>query len=147
MLSPTYRLVLFPYKLPLCHSAACCIQVPSEQEQLRGRQISAQQINKLEELWKDNPDAKLEDLEKPGIDEEPQQVLLRYNILINALLLRLVLPVSSCGLDPISEVLQCYRVDRHEEIVLAHEPCSLHPWLFALVGGGPVPQCMLFKVL
>ena len=29
-------------------------------------------------MWKDSPDAKFEDLEKPGIDEEPQQVLLRY---------------------------------------------------------------------
>ena len=54
------------------------LQVPSEQDQMRARQISAQQINKLEELWKDNPEARLEDLEKPGIDEEPQQVLLRY---------------------------------------------------------------------
>jgi len=54
------------------------VKVPSEQEQLRARQISAQQINKLEELWKENPDATLEDLEKPGVDEEPQQVLLRY---------------------------------------------------------------------
>ena len=53
------------------------VKVPSEQEQLRARQISAQQINKLEELWKDNPEANLEDLEKPGIDEEPQQVMLR----------------------------------------------------------------------
>lgn len=55
------------------------VKVPSEQEQLRARQISAQQINKLEELWKDNPGATLEDLEKPGVDEEPQQVLLRYD--------------------------------------------------------------------
>lgn len=45
---------------------------------MRSRQISAQQINKLEELWKDNPDATLEDLEKPGVDEEPTQVLLRW---------------------------------------------------------------------
>jgi regulator of nonsense transcripts 1 len=45
---------------------------------MRARQISAQQINKLEELWKDNPEANLEDLEKPGVDEEPQQVLLRF---------------------------------------------------------------------
>jgi len=36
------------------------------------------QINKLEELWKDNADATFQDLEKPGVDEEPQQVLLRY---------------------------------------------------------------------
>lgn len=36
---------------------AWLVKVPSEQEQLRARQISAQQINKLEELWKDNVDA------------------------------------------------------------------------------------------
>ena len=54
------------------------VKVPSEQEQLRARQISAQQINKLEELWKDDPSATLEDLEKPGVDDEPQPVLPRY---------------------------------------------------------------------
>ncbi|KAK5612973.1 Regulator of nonsense transcripts 1 [Crenichthys baileyi] len=54
------------------------VKIPSEQEQLRARQITAQQINKLEELWKENPTAALEDLEKPGVDEEPQHVLLRY---------------------------------------------------------------------
>lgn len=56
----------------------CALQVPSEQEQLRARQISAQQINKVEELWKTNPDASLEDLEKPGVDDEPQPVVLKY---------------------------------------------------------------------
>ena len=56
----------------------CLFQVPSEQEQLRARQISAQQINKVEELWKTNPDASLEDLEKPGVDDEPQPVALKY---------------------------------------------------------------------
>jgi regulator of nonsense transcripts 1 len=50
------------------------VKIPSEQEQLRARQISAQQINKLEELWKDNVDATFQDLERPGVDEEPQQV-------------------------------------------------------------------------
>ncbi|TQD73599.1 hypothetical protein C1H46_040880 [Malus baccata] len=54
------------------------VKVPSEQEQLRARQISAQQINKVEELWKSNPDASLEDLEKPGVDDEPQPVALKY---------------------------------------------------------------------
>ncbi|XP_051144708.1 regulator of nonsense transcripts 1 homolog [Andrographis paniculata] len=54
------------------------LKVPSEQEQLRARQISAQQINKIEELWKTNPDATLEDLEKPGVDDEPQSVALKY---------------------------------------------------------------------
>lgn len=54
------------------------VKVPSEQDQMRAHQLSAQQINKLEELWKENPDATLDDLEKPGIDEEPIQVTLRY---------------------------------------------------------------------
>ncbi|XP_008784706.2 regulator of nonsense transcripts 1 homolog [Phoenix dactylifera] len=54
------------------------VKVPSEQEQLRARHISAQQINKVEELWKTNPDAALEDLEKPGVDDEPQPVALKY---------------------------------------------------------------------
>ncbi|KAL8196213.1 hypothetical protein R6Q57_025213 [Mikania cordata] len=54
------------------------VKVPSETEQLRARQISAQQINKVEELWKTNPDATLEDLEKPGVDDEPQPVAIKY---------------------------------------------------------------------
>ncbi len=54
------------------------VKVPSEQEQFRARQITAQQINKLEELWKETPEAKFEDLERPGVDEEPTQVLLRF---------------------------------------------------------------------
>ena len=52
----------------------CMYTVPSEQEQARARQISAAQINKLEELWKVAPEAALQDLEKPGVDEEPQAV-------------------------------------------------------------------------
>lgn len=54
------------------------VKIPTEHEQIRARQISAQQINKLEELWKESPEAKFEDLERPGVDEEPQQVCLRY---------------------------------------------------------------------
>jgi regulator of nonsense transcripts 1 len=54
------------------------VKVPSEKEQLRVRQITTQQINKLEELWRENPTATLLDLEKPGIDEEVQPTLLQY---------------------------------------------------------------------
>ena len=54
------------------------VKVPSAKEQLRARQITATQINKLEELWKTNPDAVVEDLDKPGQDDEPQLVILRY---------------------------------------------------------------------
>ena len=46
------------------------VKVPSEQEQLRARQISGAKIAKLEELWKSNPEATLEDLDRPGVDDE-----------------------------------------------------------------------------
>lgn len=55
------------------------VKAPAEAELLRARPISAQQINKLEELWKENPAATLEDLEKPGVDDEPEPVLVRYD--------------------------------------------------------------------
>lgn len=54
------------------------VKVPTEKEQLRARQITTAQINKLEELWRDNPSATLFDLEKPGVDEEAQPTLLHY---------------------------------------------------------------------
>jgi len=54
------------------------VKVPLEQEQLRARQITAMQITKLEDLWRENPNATLEDLERPGVDDEPQSVLTRY---------------------------------------------------------------------
>ena len=54
------------------------VKVPTEDEQMRARQISAPQIIKLEELWKGNPEARLADLERPGIDEEAHPVLHRY---------------------------------------------------------------------
>ncbi|XP_038115156.1 regulator of nonsense transcripts 1 homolog [Culex quinquefasciatus] len=54
------------------------VKVPTEQEQLRARQVSAAQINKLEELWKENVDATFQDLEKPGIDKEHSPVQFRY---------------------------------------------------------------------
>ena len=45
---------------------------------MRVRQITAAQINKLEEMWKEDPGKTVEDLDKPGIDEDPQAVMLRY---------------------------------------------------------------------
>ncbi|OON21747.1 hypothetical protein X801_02355, partial [Opisthorchis viverrini] len=54
------------------------VKVPSEEAQAKARQISAQQINRLEEMWKENPQAAVEDLEKPGADREVSPVLLRY---------------------------------------------------------------------
>lgn len=54
------------------------VKPPSETEQLRSRQISFQQINRLEDLWRENANATLEDLEKPGVDDEPQSVIVHY---------------------------------------------------------------------
>ena len=42
------------------------VRVPTEKEQLRSRQITTKQINKLEEAWRENPHATLYDLDKPG---------------------------------------------------------------------------------
>lgn len=56
------------------------VSQPTRAEQARSRHLSNEQITKLEELWRDdNPEASLEDLEKPGLDHEPQPVLLRYD--------------------------------------------------------------------
>jgi len=54
------------------------VKLPSEGELQYSRKITAQQINKLEELWKNDGEATLEDLEKPGVDDEPHPVLVRY---------------------------------------------------------------------
>ena len=54
------------------------VKPPSETEQLRSRQISFAQINRLEDLWRENAHATLEDLDKPGVDDEPQSILTRY---------------------------------------------------------------------
>lgn len=56
------------------------VKVPTEAEQLRARQISYHQINRLEELWKEGKaKATLEDLDRPdNNDEEPAGILLRY---------------------------------------------------------------------
>ena len=54
------------------------VKSPTEQEQLRSRQITTAQINKLEDAWRDNPNATLFELERPGVEEEVQPMLLKY---------------------------------------------------------------------
>ena len=53
------------------------VKIPSDKEQARARQISASQINKLEELWKVDAMATLDSLQSPGLDQEPDPVKLR----------------------------------------------------------------------
>lgn len=55
------------------------VKVPTESEQLRARQVSAAQITKLEELWKENVDADFQDLDKA--DDQTSRIqgaMLRY---------------------------------------------------------------------
>ena len=56
------------------------VAAPSDAEQLRARHLSPQMIAKLEEMWKDDTNATIADLEKGvGVDDEPAPVLLRYD--------------------------------------------------------------------
>ncbi|CAK4078756.1 unnamed protein product [Aphanomyces euteiches] len=55
------------------------VKVPSEHEQLRTRQITSTQIAKLEEVWREHPQATLEDLDRPGVDDEPIPVQDHYD--------------------------------------------------------------------
>ncbi|GAB7365669.1 hypothetical protein MBLNU230_g7010t1 [Neophaeotheca triangularis] len=56
------------------------VNAPTDQEQMRARHLPPQVIAKLEEMWKDNSSATIQDLEKSaGIDDEPAPVLLRYD--------------------------------------------------------------------
>eukprot|EP01065_Artemidia_motanka_P045112 TRINITY_DN6551_c2_g2_i1.p1 TRINITY_DN6551_c2_g2~~TRINITY_DN6551_c2_g2_i1.p1 ORF type:complete len:1081 (+),score=373.19 TRINITY_DN6551_c2_g2_i1:88-3243(+) len=54
------------------------VKVPSDADQRRARHITAQQINKLEDLWKEKATATLEDLDRPGVDDEPAPVQFYY---------------------------------------------------------------------
>jgi regulator of nonsense transcripts 1 len=55
------------------------VKVPSERDQLRARRITAEQINKVEEMWRETPSATINDIDKPGADEDIQQVLEKYD--------------------------------------------------------------------
>lgn len=72
------------------------VRTPSEQEQLRARQISFPQINRLEDLWRDDANATLQDLEKPGIDDEPEPVALKYVFTSDFLIL---VPSLTCDMQ------------------------------------------------
>ena len=56
------------------------VKVPSDKLLLRARDLTQGQINKLEEIWKTEPDARFADLDRPDIIDEAElaPVLLRY---------------------------------------------------------------------
>ena len=56
------------------------VKVPSDKQLLRARDLTQAQINKLEELWKTEPDACFADLDRPDVIDEAElaPALLRY---------------------------------------------------------------------
>ena len=77
-----HKALLNPCESRACLSAAT-MSVP--QEKLRARRLAAAQIVRLEEVWKARPDAKVEDLDAPGEDEEAQPVALRYEVHLHSI--------------------------------------------------------------
>mmetsp|Transcript_11925 Transcript_11925/g.17981 ORF Transcript_11925/g.17981 Transcript_11925/m.17981 type:complete len:1012 (-) Transcript_11925:1834-4869(-) len=56
------------------------VKVPSDKLQLQARELSQAQINKLEDLWKEDPEANFADLNRPDVAEETlySEALLQY---------------------------------------------------------------------
>eukprot|EP00887_Chlorella_sp_A99_P005464 scaffold1.g5464.t1 len=53
------------------------VKEPGEGELLRARHVSLAQVARLEELWRTNAQATVEDLSQPGVEDEPCPVALR----------------------------------------------------------------------
>ncbi len=54
------------------------VKFPTEAERAKARPITGEEIVRLEELWKSNPQAAMADLSKPGAADDLPPVLLRY---------------------------------------------------------------------
>ena len=55
------------------------VKPPSDVDFKRSRKLTLEQINALEEMRKSNPDAKIEDLDKPELKNHLKEVLLCYD--------------------------------------------------------------------
>lgn len=54
------------------------VRVPTDKEVSRSRQVTTETVYKLEEIWKGNPTATLEDLSRPGTEDEIPSALYSY---------------------------------------------------------------------
>lgn len=54
------------------------VSVPSTEEVARARKVTPAQMTKLEEVWRNNPKATIEDLDKPDLEQSIPHVVLRY---------------------------------------------------------------------
>ncbi len=55
------------------------VKEPTEHESLRARKLTMADVTRLEELWRTKPEATAEELNQPDEEEDPPQVLLRYD--------------------------------------------------------------------
>ena len=55
------------------------VKEPLNQEVLRSRKLTMAEINRLEDMWKQKPDATAEELNEPTEEEDPPQVMLTYS--------------------------------------------------------------------
>jgi regulator of nonsense transcripts 1 len=53
------------------------VKPPTEHEIMRARHIGFKELNRLEELWRSDPNAKLEDAERAEGEEDLQPILLK----------------------------------------------------------------------
>ena len=79
------------------------VVAPTEAELLRARHITPAQINRLEEAWKGNPKATVDDIDKPGEDDEPAHVALKSVLQFHGSSHN-VLMISSCPASPSHDV-------------------------------------------
>ena len=55
------------------------VKQPTDQDVFRARKLTMMDVNRLEEMWKNKPDATAEDLNQPTEEEDPPQVMLQYD--------------------------------------------------------------------
>lgn len=55
------------------------VRVPSEEEQKNAKQLTFAQITRIEEAWKEKPQAKVDEIEAAFVEAEPQAVKLCYD--------------------------------------------------------------------
>lgn len=50
------------------------VQSHLDAKQMGARQLTAKQLNRFKQMWKEKPESSFENIERPGIDEEPLHV-------------------------------------------------------------------------
>lgn len=113
------------------------VVAPTEAELLRARHITPAQINRLEEAWKANPKATVDDIDKPGEDDEPAHVALKWVYLLSTCMLYsrcawcLWQPFAVC--DPVCRLLLCTAPRLLLVAIIANQVHMRHIWPFTMI--------------